>query len=139
MPEIDGIAQSDGREFSAENTAASETGFSMDMEKAYAHPKLKHLKRSFDVGERGVIICDSYAFDDEKEHNICERFVSLEEPEITPNGVKIGNFLLKCRHTPQLARGTVKHHTTYQPETLYFTEYTGDFREFVLEIVLEKK
>lgn len=139
VPEIDGIAQSDGREFSAENTAASETVFSMDMEKAYAHPKLKHLKRSFDVGERGVIICDSYTFDDEKEHNICERFVSLEEPEITPNGVKIGNFLLKCRHTPQLARGTVKHHTTYQPETLYFTEYTGDFREFVLEIVLDKK
>ncbi|MBQ7794474.1 MAG: heparinase II/III family protein, partial [Clostridia bacterium] len=139
VPEIDGIAQYDGREFSAANVAATENEFSMDMAKAYPVDGLEKLERSFRVEDNKVTVRDKYVFTDTKEHKICERFVSMNKPVLTDDGVRLGGFLLKSDHTPKIAQGTVKHHTTYQPETLYFVEYHGDFREFTLEIISMEK
>ena len=134
VPEIDGIAQRDGREYSSENVSASAEGFCMNMAKAYPHATLKRLERSFKIEQNKVTLYDIYEFSDSCEHSVCERFVSLIKPEISADGVKIGRFLLKCEHTPVIAQGAVKNHVTYQPETLYFVEYMGNFRRFKLEI-----
>lgn len=135
VPEIDGIAQCDGREFSSTNVTASENEFSMDIAKTYPVEGLEKLERSFSAEDSKVTVCDKYVFSDLAVHDICERFVSMHQPELTDEGVRLGDFLLKSDYTPKIVQGTVKHHTTYQPETLYFVEYHGDFRKFRLEII----
>lgn len=135
VPEIDGVAQCDGIDYCAKDVAASENELSMDMAKAYPHASLKMLVRSFKIEGNKIILHDSYGFSDNSAHDICERFVTMIKPEITPDGVRVGSFLLQSEYSPEIAEGVVKHHTTYQPETLYFIEYKGNFSEFELEIL----
>ena len=107
----------------------------MDMAKAYPLPELKTLNRSFKVSENEVELKDLYEFNDTEKHHICERFVSMQQPERTSDGVKIGNLILKSDFEPEFSQGMTTNHNTGAPETLYFTEYRGDFREFILKIV----
>lgn len=135
VPIIDETAQSAGAEFAAAEVAAGEDFFTADIGGAYKHKSLQSLKRRFEVRENGVALCDTYAFSDNDKHEICERFVSLKKPILTKDGVQIGGFVLKCDSEPTFSEGIVKNHSTMQPETLYFTDYCGDFKTFALEIL----
>jgi len=136
VPEIDGISQGCGIGFRADNVSASDSTFSMDISNAYPIAELEKLERKFAVSDCGIVVSDLFKFSDEKQHSICERFVSMHKPEITEHGVEIGDFVLSCAHEPVIKTGTVINHTTHQQETLYFIEYIGDFCEFVLKITI---
>ena len=93
VPIIDGCYQVTGKEKSRV-LIATENEFSFDMEQAYSYEALKRLNRHIICKPEGVSLTDSFQFSGKPEA-LTERFVTLIEPKITPDGVQVGDSIIR--------------------------------------------
>lgn len=92
VPIINGKYQVEGK-VKSEIYSAEEGHYAFSMENAYDIPQLKQLKREFVCEADCMVLTDSYLFDTVPE-SVTERFISLEEPCLTEEGVQCGDSLL---------------------------------------------
>lgn len=128
VPIIDGRAQQYGREFCGSVLTVTEDEFTAEIQGAYGENTPK-IVRSFKMRESGITLTDT--FDMQEKHDITERFVSVLKPEITDNGVKIGNAVIKADGTPKITEETLINHFG-KPETFYLIDYKADKSVFTL-------
>ena len=141
LPIINGIGQNDRATdedaicvYDKENE-----NLSIEIGPAYRLDYLKSLNRSFKFGEREVTLKDTYIIDGENE--IKERFVSLIEPKIVGDVVKIDDVSLKNPKgiMPNVTIKEVKAHmSNIGKHNVYLIDYIvpkGD-TTFTLEITM---
>lgn len=119
VPIIDGNGQKEGREYCGKVISVSENEFSLEIQDAY-EVKLEKIERTFSLGENLIQLTD--IFKDAKTHDVTERFISVIEPEVTYNGVKIGNLEIKANGFKQIKKEVL---TKYKEND--FEVYLVDF------------
>lgn len=119
VPIIDGNGQKEGREYCGKVISVSENEFSLEIQDAY-EVKLEKIERTFSLGENLIQLTD--IFKDSKTHDVTERFISVIEPEVTYNGVKIGNLEIKAKGLKQIKKEVL---TKYKEND--FEVYLVDF------------
>jgi len=92
VPIINGEYQVTGREKSTV-FCAEEGHYAYSLHNAYAIPTLTSLRREFVCEADGIRLTDTYDFT-EAPTSVVERFVSLIEPVVTPDGIRCGDSLL---------------------------------------------
>ncbi|MBQ9784119.1 MAG: heparinase II/III family protein [Clostridia bacterium] len=90
VPVINGCEQMMGCEFKG-SIAHNGNRINVEMAGAYDIPALKRLSRSLEHGEREVILTDSY---EGELASFVERFVTLLEPTVCENAVRVANVVL---------------------------------------------
>lgn len=131
VPVIDGIAQSAGKAFCGNVKKASDDIFCLEFSSSYNHKSLINLTRTFELSDICIKISDFYDFNDNKTHNITERFISVIKPELTEDGVVIDNTVLKSAHTPIIIPCPLKDHSG-NDDMIYFIDYTDIKDKFSL-------
>ncbi len=85
VPIVEGMHQSAGKNFKAENVRFEDGIFSLDIAHAYDICNLESLVRSFKFTDSGFILNDKFVYSGDGD--IIERFVSLCEPKISSHGL----------------------------------------------------
>ncbi len=95
LPDINGVAQHEGTQFSSAHFSYAEGVSRVDFAPAYpAEAGVAHAMRTFAVGDDEILICDAFTFAAEK-NTVAEHFLLAEEPRLTGAGeVSIGDFVL---------------------------------------------
>lgn len=122
VPIIDGMAQSAGCDFKGNVIEHSDGVFAVDISGAYDSTSLKTLERKFEISDICVKIRDTYSFNDDKKHDITERFVSVIEPRIIGGNVIIGSAVLISEYMPELSSCRLKDHDGNE-DIIYFIDY----------------
>ncbi len=122
VPIINGNFQVTGKKKSTVYNE-TETEYGISMENGYDIPTLTSLRRDVSCLPEKAIITDTYVFTEAPE-SVVERFVSLEKPEITPEGIKCGASVLS--YDPDvfelsLGEEPIIRSSTFQPP-LYFVD-----------------
>ncbi len=133
VPIIDDTAQKEGKEFSGTVIKADEKEFVLEMQNAY-DIDIEKINRRFSLLDNGVKITDT--FETNVKRNIKERFVSLIKPDVTENGVQIGNATLICAETPVITPQCIISHSRKEIE-VYLIDFNVKNNEFNLEITLK--
>ena len=94
VPIINNKLQKEGAEHRGEIIKADDKNLVIDFEKCYDVPELKTLRRSFEFGADEVIMTDNFVFAGQPQI-ICEHFVSSLKPEVTENGIILGNVFMR--------------------------------------------
>lgn len=117
VPIIDGGYQKFGKEYRGEMWQDGNTVF-VDCAKAYDRSVGKFL-RKFTYDKTGVTLFDEF----DGKHTVVERFVTLKEPKLMENGVKVGNVVLTCKDaTPVIS--SIKNTEMKDEPIVYFIDYT---------------
>ena len=90
VPIINGKNQLAGSTYKAANVCAGENFFSLDIEGAYEKGAIEKLNRHFEITNSSVILTDTFKLTSETD-SICERFISLIEPQICDGFVSLGD------------------------------------------------
>ena len=125
VPIIGGEAQKEGAEYTASLTKTEE-GISIDLTHAYDIQNAESIKRDFTFTETEITMTDTYAFSSPTQ--VTERFVSMIKPEITENGVKLGNMTLATGGlVPTVSEDIHYHHEIGPaPSTVYLIDFDLD-------------
>ena len=126
VPIIDGKYQLAGKEFAGTVIKHDGGVFEMDIAKAYGGA-VKSLMRKFTVYDGGVKLVDRFEFEDERPHEITERFVSVIKPEIRGGRVVIGDMTLVCDARASVGCERLKNHAA-EDDILYFVDYIAEKR-----------
>ena len=124
VPIINGEYQVTGKEKS-EVYCAEEGHYAYSLHNAYAIPTLTSLRREFVCEADGIRMTDTYDFT-ETPTSVVERFSSLIQPEITPEGVRCGDSLLvfdPAAVDVQIS-SEMRINTVTEPTPVYFTDLT---------------
>ena len=132
VPIIDGKAQMTGKEFFGTVINADADEFVLEMQNAYGVETGK-ITRNFCMLDNGVRLTDSFGNSGEK---IKERFVSLIEPQIISNGLKIGNAILICEESPIISSQCITSHSCKEVK-VYLIDFNVREYNFQIEILLE--
>lgn len=135
VPVIDGSVQSAGREFKGDVLKHSDNVFSIEFSDGYKHENLIKLVRNFEISDVCIKISDFYTFNDNKPHNITERFVSVIKPEMRGSSVAVGDSVLKSEHTPKITQQQLNDHNG-KADMLYFIDYENISDSFELCIMI---
>lgn len=122
VPIIDGIGQSAGRDFSGKVLTHSGGVFSVEISGAYDIKALKTLERKFEISDICIKISDLYKFDDDKTHDITERFISVIKPRVIGNKLMIGSTVLVSDYIPEIKECHLKDHEG-NDDMIYFIDY----------------
>ena len=122
VPVIDGIPQSAGKKFHGDVLAHSGNMFIIEFSKAYDSEHIRKIERKFEISDICVKISDLYEFNDDKAHDITERFVSVKEPRIADGKVMIGSVVLISDNMPELSSRKLKDHDGNE-DTIHFIDY----------------
>lgn len=124
VPIINGQYQVTG-EAKSKVFCAEEGHYAFSMENAYEIPGLKSLTREFVCNADGIRLTDDFSFDKVPER-VTERFVSLQKPEITAEGVQCGGSLLVFdRNIFEVRIGSENRmRGGKEAEPVYFTDLT---------------
>ena len=132
VPIIDGCGQGFGEKFCGEVTAVSGKEFSLEMQKAY-ECQIEKIARCFTMEEDGIVLTDRFEY--RGEHNIVERFISMVEPEVCNEYIKIGNVMVKSDTMPKIeSRQLVDKNI--KKVNVYLIDYHVKGKKFVAEIVI---
>lgn len=123
VPIINGQFQTTGKKKS-EIYEEKTDRYAFSMENAYNVPSLTSLKRDIQCLSDSVVLTDTYEFSENPE-SIRERFVSLQKPEVTDDGIKCGDSILdydKNICSVEFGSEPVIRSSTYS-EMLYFVDF----------------
>lgn len=137
VPIIDGKEQCAGADFFGKMETA-ENKVTVEMTNAYPKCTLSSLVREFEMGDKTVVLKDSYSF--EEKCPVTERFVSYFKPETAGNTIKLGDTV--CRFDDKkwsVSVSVEKHeeHTNLVVSDIYVIDFTPteeDANTFTLEI-----
>ncbi len=121
VPVIDGEGQFYGRMFAASDVSATAHSFTLDIKNAYK-TDIDKIKRSFELTESIVILTDEYVCRDFAEHKITERFISVIKPEKVPDGVKIGDVMIKTSADVEIGKVVENDHNA-KPMDIYTLDF----------------
>lgn len=125
VPIIDNEYQKSGKQYSGTVKIAGDNVFEIEISGAYEVERLKSLTRRFQVLNDTICLLDTFEFTDKTVHKITERFVSVIKPELTDEGVKINNIIIKSKNAPVISSENLMSHTSKE-ETIYFIDYESD-------------
>ena len=135
VPIIDGIEQGAGRKYHATVLEASDARFSMEIQEAY-ETDISKIVRTFDMQEEGITMTDEYAT--VEGHEIIERFISVIEPEIDGECVRIGDAVLYANTLPNITKDAVNNKKRI-PEPLWLIDYPVTEKTFTIRVKVEGK
>lgn len=124
VPIIDGKYQLAGAEFKGAVIKHGGGVFEADIARAYGSA-VKRLNRRFVISDNMVELTDSFEFDDDKTHDITERFISVIKPEFKDGNAVIGNLILECDKIPEIGSEILKSHSA-KDDVLYFIDYKAE-------------
>ena len=136
VPEIDGKSQLPGKEHAGRVFQGSDNKFVLDIAGAYEVEGLKSIVRSFEVSENSVKLNDKFEFSDNNAHTITERFISLIEPKVQNNTVKIGSLTISANDTLKIVEDTDNDHDG-NAFPVWKIEYTVSDNEFNIEFNID--
>lgn len=136
VPEIDGKAQMPGKEREGKIIQGGDNKFVLDIAGAYEVEGLKSIVRSFELSENSVKLNDKFEFSDSRAHTITERFISLIEPKVQNNTVKIGNLTISANDTLKIVEDTDNDHDG-NAFPVWKIEYTVSDNEFNIEFNID--
>lgn len=135
VPMIDGEYQHDGAEFSADVLKSSGGIFEADIAGAYAVKGLSKLVRKFFIENDGVRLNDRFVFNDDRPHEIKERFVSVIKPEVKNGKVTIGNLVMECEDEFEIKSESLKAHNA-DDDILYLIDFAAS-ENFEIKFVIK--
>ena len=133
VPILDGKAQKAGRNYHGKVMKVSEEEFVLEIQDAYGE-NMPKIIRSFILEENGVVLTDEIS---PGYKSVTERFVSFIEPEITSNGLKIGNGIIKCPAAPEIQSVDMLNHGN-KMERYYLIDYKADAPKFSVKMEVVK-
>lgn len=133
VPIIDGKAQKGGRKAHANVVEVSDTKFAMELQEAY-ETDLSKIKRTFEMLDTGITMTDEY--DTIEGHKITERFISLMEPKVEGNFLRIGNVVLKADTYASISKDAVRDKKG-KDVPVWLIDYEVTDKAFVMEIQVE--
>ena len=133
VPIIDGKAQKGGRKAHANVVEVSDTKFAMELQEAY-ETDLSKIKRTFEMLDTGITMTDEY--DTIEGHEITERFISLMEPKVEGNFLRIGNVVLKADTCASISKDAVRDKKG-KDVPVWLIDYEVTDKAFVMEIQVE--
>lgn len=110
VPIIDGQVQSAGMEYVGEILKHENNEAVVEIAKAYKCDSLKSAKRTFKISEDKIELYDEFIFDDNKPHDIKERFISLIEPVEEDGCIRIGNMKILSENKFNIIKDLDKDH-----------------------------
>lgn len=122
VPSINKEGQKAGKEFFG--TMSYDAGIlTIDMSKAYGLPTLSSLVRSFGFGDTSIVLKDKISCTEPCELN--ERFVTLIEPQLLGQSIRIGELDLICDDPLWQASVTPEKHVDHfsNPRTVYCIDF----------------
>lgn len=141
LPIINGKYQLHGADYAAKNVCATENSFSFDIEGAYEDGLVKRLRRSFELYDDKIVLCDTAEYS-EKTKSITERLVSLTPPNIGDGYVDIESLRVlfdKTRFTASLTTDSFESHKGSEIITVYLIDFVPKEEKetkFKLEIII---
>ncbi len=135
VPVIDGRHQPCGEQYKSEVLKAEDNSFCLEMNRAYDIDSLKSLKRSFNIDDDSVVLCDTFEFAG-GDHDITERFISTVKPEKADAYVKAGDMVIKTDCEAQISEEEITGHHG-EKVTLYIIEYKVEDSNFKAEFAFE--
>jgi hypothetical protein len=127
----EGGVQQHGKQFRANNTSASENGFTTDISGAYGIEELTSLVRAFSLTEDGVTLTDSFEYSGKE--TITERFVSFAEPIISDGKITVDGGVVTF---DKLLTPKITASVSTKGKNIYFIDFTLPFgaKEFKISI-----
>lgn len=105
VPIVDGKEQSCGKRAHANVVEVSDNKFVIELQEAY-DTDIEKITRTFELLERGVVLTDVY--EPMEGHQVTERFISLIEPQVEGDLVKIGDVVLKANSSVSISVDSVR-------------------------------
>ena len=130
VPIIDGKEQGPGIKYRGKVCEVSENVFSMEIQGAY-ETDIAKIERRFDMEENGITLTDTY--EEIEGHEITERFVTMIEPEIVGNAIRIGDVTLITKDLPAISKEIVSAKQGLK-ELWWLIDYPVKDKEFVLKV-----
>ena len=137
VPMINGKGQKAGKEYCGD-MRLEDGRLVIDMTRAYGVPELSSLVREFIFEEDAVTLTDRFRL----EGSFTERIVTLTQPEVTEQGVRIGG--LRLEYDAENFRMEISKHAHHQHDGSCAVVYAVDFAPkseekyvFVLKMVFD--
>lgn len=105
VPIVNGKAQKDGPEYKGTVLQVDDNTFSLELQDAYEDNTSK-IVRTFNLYEDGALLTDNY--EDVESNEYIERLISIVEPEVCENIVKIGNLKIIAGCEPEVTSQIIK-------------------------------
>ena len=105
VPIVDGKEQSCGKRAHANVVEVSDNKFVLELQEAY-DTDISKITRTFELLERGVVLTDAY--EPIEGHQVTERFISLIEPKVEGDLVRIGDVVLKADSSVSISVDSVR-------------------------------
>ena len=135
LPIVDGRVQLFGSNYAGQVLRADEECFYMEIQDAYGE-NMPRIERRFDIKTNGVVLTDT--FSDFESHTVTERFISIKEPVLDGDVIRIEDCEIRAGSTPKIwQKKLINRH--YQEETVYIMDFTPEKSKFKLEMTVIKR
>lgn len=134
VPMVDGKLQLPGREYAGKVLKKEKDEFVLELQGAY-EKGTERILRSFKLLDDRVVLTDEFS---QADIPVTERLITVVEPEITPEGVRVGNAWIQTGITPTAGSVGLLNRNN-NPFTVYYLDFPVSGDRFKAEIILEKR
>lgn len=138
VPLIDGIMQHEGTSFTGQITNADSDRLDMDIHNAYDIPALGRISRSFELGDKSIILSDRFEFKDGF-LPIKERLVTQVKPIVQDGKITVGptcvHYDSAVWNVSVLEEEFINH--SAKPEPVYCIDFVANTNMPDFEVTIE--